>query len=1591
MKSLVIFMVFISQVMLLKAVPRNLVVVEIGTGTWTSSSVGAALGADDLVTNNQPVAIISNHNGDPYANTFSTSRNSFYGITGYPTARFDGLNQYLGGGSQSLYTTYLPRVNSRMSVESNYSIEATGGHEINNFFITVTIDKHQIDTNANVVLHSIITESNITYNWFGQTQLNHVTRQMLPDQDGTPISLGDGETTTVPISFSWNSSWNQDNAEIVFFLQDTTTKEILQGAKYSLSTFNGEIPIVNDLAAIGIVGPTNITVGETSSYTIAVKNNGINTQSSYQVKLYDNNNIELGAASGVVIQPGQTNNYSFNWIPAVDGLIGLYGRIFLSGDQFQINDQTSALSVTVQLPGISAVTIGVGTEQARVPMDFYSKNSLYECLYYPSELGFVSGTIHALQFYNSFVTANPAGATKIWLGSTAQTDLSEGWIPSTQLTLVFDGNMAYPSGVNTINFELTTPYTHTTGNLVMMVNRPMDTQYYNPSNNFLAQTIGTTRARKVQSDTTTYDPANPPASSTNSGQFPKTTIIYIGQALTNDLGCLDISGNLTPNVGAPTSYVITVKNNGSAVQNNYMVKLMKEGNVEVGSVTGTTIHSQQSLQFSIPWTPIATGATYIYGKVELIGDENANNNLTQNHHVVVQDQSIVAVTVGAGGSTGRMPVDMYYKNSLFETVYLSTELNIGGLLTGIQFYNSFTTNLPNMPTNIWVGETTQTDLAAGWIPSTQLTQVFSGNVNFPSGTNNILITLTTPFPYGGGNLVVMVQRPMDTQYFSSSDVFVTQTGTIASRTRNAYSDSTPFDPANPPTTTPTGMFPKTTLMFTANATSLLMGTVLSCGNPLSGADIYATNSFIRQTLTNEQGHYSLPYMVPGTCDVTVSKHGYLSATQTIYLLADQTNILDFELEWIFSPFVSQPMLPLSVEMNNSVISDPINTIFSSNAPSLYYDVSSTANLCTVLNVDHTVSITPVANWYGVEFITIRATDPLGQYVDFSLKVTVLQTSTFIETFDHDGSLPAGWTYGHNGTTSFLWQAYQESGADYAVRTTAATGSTVNERLLSSAYDLSNLRDVRISFDCNFLPYGSGSGILAYTLNNITFTMINTYTSAVNGQINYSLPALDGKPSVRFRWIYINSQTNLGEANHWILDNFKILGVVRDNLAPVAVNGLCLISGTDNSATLGWEPGSDLYFDQYQLYISTDSVVDLNDQLWSVEQDYGLYYSATAHTTVMGLSNTTYWAAIRALDQSGNASILSDVISFYPESVPPVFTVPIPSPQPDPVWAVSRTTSIGATIFDDNQIAPNSLQYRIHRNADGTYDPALEPWQSIPPEAVIRSQRQLLSFSLELMLDADGIFPFEFKAADVSGNVGYSGFQGLEGISDDWVLRIDTLPPAPIDQFFVASVASHEITVAWSATTDLSFAGYRIVYSLDNVIDGNDPVWDSADDPDLAQPGSGSISTTITGLSAATSYHLWLEAVDEAGHTTAHPTLLTAVTSYSAPPSVPLNLSLVISGDDVMLSWDSVNTDSLGVPINISGYKLYVGDHPSFECDANSWITDLTDTYILLEDVALFADRLFFKVTASTGTRITWDVAERIKLNPAFIRQGHRNR
>jgi len=108
------------------------------------------------------------------------------------------------------------------------------------------------------------------------------------------------------------------------------------------------------------------------------------------------------------------------------------------------------------------------------------------------------------------------------------------------------------------------------------------------------------------------------------------------------------------------------------------------------------------------------------------------------------------------------------------------------------------------------------------------------------------------------------------------------------------------------------------------------------------------------------------------------------------------------------------------------------------------------------------------------------------------------------------------------------------------------------------------------------------------------------------------------------------------------------------------------------------------------------------------------------------------------------------------------------------------------------------------------------------------------------------------------------------------------------------------------------------------------------------------------------------ATDEVGWITQYPQVITAMTTSSAEPEAPENLSISIVDGLLILNWDDVTQDVLGNPIIPSYYEVFVGDHPDFICNFDSLIATVNESYLELDDVIDYADRLFFKVIAHIG-------------------------
>lgn len=264
--SLLIFAFSLFSWTIAQQVPRQMVVLEIGTGTWCQYCPGAAMGADDLIANGYNVAVVEYHNGDSYTNTASDARNSYYNLTGYPTANFDGTLTEVGGShTVSKYPDYIPLVDARNAVLSSFTVGVTGTSSGNDYNVTLNINKVADYSGTNLVVHLVLTESEISQSWQGMTELNYVERLMAPDHNGTPISFANGNFQFINLAFTKDPAWVAANCELVAFIQDNTTKEILQGSKVPLTALPAPLPVNFTANQTTFCGPETISFTDQST------------------------------------------------------------------------------------------------------------------------------------------------------------------------------------------------------------------------------------------------------------------------------------------------------------------------------------------------------------------------------------------------------------------------------------------------------------------------------------------------------------------------------------------------------------------------------------------------------------------------------------------------------------------------------------------------------------------------------------------------------------------------------------------------------------------------------------------------------------------------------------------------------------------------------------------------------------------------------------------------------------------------------------------------------------------------------------------------------------------------------------------------------------------------------------------------------------------------------------------------------------------------------------------------------------------------------------------------------------------------------
>ncbi|MCF8404828.1 MAG: hypothetical protein K9H58_12830 [Bacteroidales bacterium] len=161
-------------------------------------------------------------------------------------------------------------------------------------------------------------------------------------------------------------TWGAFNGtEISFPMEAFSNQEVrIRFRTYGLSTFNWnwwdvfEIKLTsnfnNDLCVHNISGPGKINILQEETWTVDVKNLGLNSMSNYTVKIFD---YKTGDILGSILEtdelsPGDLRSYDFSWMSYAAYNTVLYGAVVSADDQFSTNNSSKAhfLRITEDIP-----------------------------------------------------------------------------------------------------------------------------------------------------------------------------------------------------------------------------------------------------------------------------------------------------------------------------------------------------------------------------------------------------------------------------------------------------------------------------------------------------------------------------------------------------------------------------------------------------------------------------------------------------------------------------------------------------------------------------------------------------------------------------------------------------------------------------------------------------------------------------------------------------------------------------------------------------------------------------------------------------------------------------------------------------------------------------------------------------------------------------------------------------------------------------------------------------------------------------------------------------------------------------------------
>ena len=197
------------------------------------------------------------------------ARVAYYGVDGVPDTIIDGLYDlsWYGGNYTSDIAAYYAG-DLLVDLGLTWIDPGDGTHDLQVQLLATDALDHALDLQLRVMATQRFVVFDTAPGSNGESEFHDGVIGMLPDADGTPITIGPGEEQAVDLTFELTGDWEADELQFVAFVQDDATREVLQ----ALTT---EAPPEHSLRVVetepdGVV----MEADETRTFTFTVVNSG---------------------------------------------------------------------------------------------------------------------------------------------------------------------------------------------------------------------------------------------------------------------------------------------------------------------------------------------------------------------------------------------------------------------------------------------------------------------------------------------------------------------------------------------------------------------------------------------------------------------------------------------------------------------------------------------------------------------------------------------------------------------------------------------------------------------------------------------------------------------------------------------------------------------------------------------------------------------------------------------------------------------------------------------------------------------------------------------------------------------------------------------------------------------------------------------------------------------------------------------------------------------------------------------------------------------------------------------------------------------